>query len=443
MKTKKLTYTNQLPYDYANIQSKLQEMALKGWKCTKFSNICIHYEKIEPQELKYDIIFIPSLSQFDGSPTGKEQNLISMCEEAGWEYVCQWDKAMVFCSSEENPTPIETDELLKLENIHKSMKKEYLPFSIGLIFLLCISCFATYKDIYIRPEEFFGGSGIFHLSIIILLLLNQVLLFGQYTLWYKASKKSVEQDGKCAIPTKISKLTNACLTLSSILYLIFFFQSKDKVILFFILQALFNLGIIYAVINWLRKKTFDTDLKKKIYFGLSVIILTLSTKSVFYLIDFESTNKPNKEEVFPLEIQEIQEIQENTQNNQVEYGKFYHGGETFLLKWGEYNIYPIYYKQEYRKLYYSIYESDYNFINQIILSNLLELEEYEIEKGLCWNQIYDNNNIIIWEEDIPYENSFNNFIVQTNNGIFEICFSPIFSDLEIKQAIQILLDYIL
>lgn len=433
----KLTYTNRLPYDYSNIQSKLEEMSLKGWKCTKFSSICIHYEKVEPQALKYDIIFIPSLSQFEGTPTQKQENLISMCEEVGWEYICQWDKAMVFCSSEENPTPIETDELLKLENIHKSMKKGYLPTSIGLIFLLCISCFATYKDIYIRPEQFFGGFGIFHLSITILLLLIQVLLFGEYILWYKSSKKAVNQNGKCTKPTKISNIINTCLTLSSILYLIYFFQSKDKVIVFFIVQTLINLGVVFGVINWLRKKTFYLKLKKKIYFGLSIIVPTLNAIGVFYLSDFE---KPNKEEVFPLEIQEIKEIKEN---NQVEYGKFYNGGETFLLKWGEYNIYPIDYKEEHRAFSYSIYESKHSFINQIILNSALKLYDYEIENGLYWNEIYDNNNIIVWEQYVPYENSFNNFIVETNKGIFKISLSPIFSDLEIKQAVQILLEYIL
>lgn len=428
MKMTKLTYTNRLAYDYKNIENLLEKMSLKGWKCTRFGGLCIHYEKIESQALKYNIFFIPSLSQFDGTPLEKQEILISMCEETGWEYICQWGKMMVFCSSEKNPTPIETDENIKLESIHKSMKKEYLPTLIGMIFLLVISIYATYKDIYIRPEEFFGGFGMFHMPMIGLLGITQITLIVQYILWYKSSKKSVEHGGSCTKPVKVSFVINTCVVSIFVLYMTYLYQSGDKLLLFSVFPALLNLGMVFTIISWLRKKDFDTNLKRLIYFGLSIIIpsvisIIIFNFAYFNFIDFDNSNE---NEIFYLDKSSI-EYEEN----------YYDGGKTFLLEWGKYNVKST---EEYREFSYSIYKSDYSFVNEIVLNSTLELYDYEIEQGAYWNKIFESDDFSVWDKYKVYENLSHDFVVRTDKGILNFSSSPIFSNLEIELAIKMILQ---
>lgn len=431
MKMTKLTYTNRLAYDYKNIENMLEKMSLKGWKCIKFGGVCIHYEKIEPQALKYSVFFIPSLSQFDGTPLEKQETLISMCEETGWEYICQWGKMMIFCSSEENPTPIETDENVKLESIHKSMKKEYLPTLIGMIFLLVISMYATYKNIYIRPEEFFGGFGIFHMPMIGLLGITQITLIIQYMLWYKSSKKSVEHGGSCTKPIKVSFIINTCVVLIFALYMTYLFQSGDKLLLFSVFSALLNLVIIFTVINWLRKKDFDTNLKRIIYFGLSIIIPSIMSITIFNLayFNFIDFGNFNESRLFYLDKSSI-EYEENCYDN----------GKTFLMEWGKYNVKPTTIQEEYREFSYSLYKSDYNFVNEIVLNSTLELYDYELEQGAYWDKIFEIEDFSVWEKYKFHENLFHSFVVQTDKSILSISSSPIFSNVEIELIIKMILQ---
>lgn len=108
-------------YDSDGIAAHLHHMAQKGWALQSIGTTIWTYEAITPENRTYGITFFPDVSAFDTKPTAVQQNFIAYCEEAGWQYVTQWQQMQIFYTAKEHPIPLETDETLRLEMTHKAM----------------------------------------------------------------------------------------------------------------------------------------------------------------------------------------------------------------------------------------------------------------------------------------------------------------------------------
>ena len=113
-------------FDYAGVERHLEKMAAKGWRFTSVGNFFWIFRRTEPANVKYAVTYIPEMSQFDPQPPEKQYDIEDYCEAAGWKKVDRWMQMQIFCSEDPDAVPIETDEGLRLEAIHKSMKKNFL-----------------------------------------------------------------------------------------------------------------------------------------------------------------------------------------------------------------------------------------------------------------------------------------------------------------------------
>lgn len=198
MKTTKRRFEQYLFYDYAGIEAHLEKMALKGWQIYKITPFYWEYHKIEPQKLTYTVTYFSEASEFNPFPTENQQTFQEYCKDAGWKLVAEWAQMQIFCTEQENPIPMETEETVKLKAIHKAMKKNFLPSSVLMLLLSIFQIIFQIKMITDDPVYFLSNATSLSTVVIwnILAVYMLINLIG-YTVWYRRSKKAISIGGTC------------------------------------------------------------------------------------------------------------------------------------------------------------------------------------------------------------------------------------------------------
>lgn len=113
-------------YDRTGIQNYLQEQAAKGWMLDKAGTIAWRFRRTEPKKLKFSVVYFPEADLYDPAPGEGEQTFREFCEHSGWHFASSQAQMLIFYNESSNPVPIDTDPVIEVENIHKSMKKSSL-----------------------------------------------------------------------------------------------------------------------------------------------------------------------------------------------------------------------------------------------------------------------------------------------------------------------------
>ena len=155
MKDKKSVYAAYAFYDRTGIRNFLEKKARQGWMLKSFSGDTWRFTRIEPRELHFCISYYPAAWNVErDSPLSQQrQEFVNFCEHGGWKLVCFNGAMHIFCSEEENPTPIETDAMLEMETIHKATKKTYLYTRIPMAVLHAIVAVLHVLTLRYRTER--------------------------------------------------------------------------------------------------------------------------------------------------------------------------------------------------------------------------------------------------------------------------------------------------
>lgn len=221
MKTKKYKWNKFLFYDYSGIVSQCEKMALQGWKLKKITPFFYEYEKIEPQPLKYTVTYFSEASDFNADVPQSQQTFQDYCENAGWKLATENAQMLIFYSEEKEPIPIETDESIKLEIIHRAMKKNFIPSQILLLVIAVLQLIMQFYDITNRPISFFSDATRLYVILLWGLVLISVLmsLLG-YVFWCRKSKKSILLGGVCVEKRSSSQSSAIVLALTGIILIL-------------------------------------------------------------------------------------------------------------------------------------------------------------------------------------------------------------------------------
>ena len=114
-------------YDRTGIEKDLEKQAAKGWLLEKCAATGWIYRRIEPAKIHFAVVYFPAISMFDPEPSEKQKRFQDFCEHTGWELIASNIQMQIFCNRRENPIPIETEPVIEVENIHKSVKKTMFP----------------------------------------------------------------------------------------------------------------------------------------------------------------------------------------------------------------------------------------------------------------------------------------------------------------------------
>lgn len=182
-------------YDYKSIEDYLTEMAAKGWKVESAGPGLWKFKRTEPSNRKFFVHFASSVSELEPVSAEGQRTFEETCVETGWRKEFQWKQMQVFCADRE-AMPLEIDGVIRLDNIHRNMKKNFIPNWIkALVFMLLLA--------FINGIKYFGNSPYrdektiwaFLISLYGVFISGAVLL--GYLIWFKLSKKKVYEGGTC------------------------------------------------------------------------------------------------------------------------------------------------------------------------------------------------------------------------------------------------------
>ncbi len=186
-------------YDYRGVEEHLSAMAAQGWRLEKAGNTLWKYRRAEPARLRYAVTYSDSASRFNPGPTEGQRSLEELCAAAGWEKAADWDQAQIYSTADPAAVPLETDEALRLEGIHRSMKKNFLPANAVLLVLVLFVArdffLALFTgDLYGMVES---NARLFAAAMSVSTVCFEAYILAGYFLWRRRSQRSVEDGGAC------------------------------------------------------------------------------------------------------------------------------------------------------------------------------------------------------------------------------------------------------
>lgn len=199
MKNVKYRWNTFCLYDYRGVEEHLSAMAAQGWRLERAGNTLWKFRRAESAKVRYAVTYSDSVSRFNPGPTEGQQSLAELCAAAGWEKVSDWFQMQIFSTEDENAVSLETDEALRLEGIHRSMKKNFLPGNLVMLllflflardFLLALAA----GDLYGMVES---NSSLFVGVVTLPAVCFQAYILSSYFLWRRRSLRSVEDGGAC------------------------------------------------------------------------------------------------------------------------------------------------------------------------------------------------------------------------------------------------------
>lgn len=185
-------------YEYAAIADHLGRMAAAGWRLEKIGAFCWTYVQAEPAELTYAVTYFDGASEFDPGPGEAQQTYMDYCRQAGWEPVCRWAQLQIFVTDRPDPVPLETEEPVKLENIHRAMKKNFLPSGYLLLGVAALQLAMQGSNLLRDPADWLSN-GLMQAVALLWAALAAYMIWNlaSYGRWRRRSRAAVEAGGAC------------------------------------------------------------------------------------------------------------------------------------------------------------------------------------------------------------------------------------------------------
>lgn len=282
MKRKKYRELNLYSYyDHAGIARHLEDMARQGWQLEKAGSTFFTYHRCDPAELHYAVVYFPKASQFDPEPPAEQQEFWELCKATGWELVTSRYQMQIFCNPAKDPTPIETDPVVQVENVRTAMKKGAVRGNWAVLICSCLQIWLQFRTYSIRD---FLTQGFALLVVLVWLLLgiNAIVELAAYHLWYRKAKAAAREEGILLSPRsrkwwQILRIMFLVVIVTINLPILFLDPSCSPSTRMVILVSFFCyavlLLIIYGSRQLMKKKGFSAEANM----GLNILIAIVGT----------------------------------------------------------------------------------------------------------------------------------------------------------------------
>jgi hypothetical protein len=274
--------------DFEAVEAHLSRMAARGWLLESAGQYWWTYRRAEPQKLTYAVTYFPEASSFNPEPPENQRVLYDYCAAAGWRLAAEWHQMQIFYTADLNPPPLETDEALRLETIHKAMQKNFLPSQLVMLALAVWQLLIQRSSFLRAPAGFLSSwANLLGVSLWLLLAALAVWTAAGYYLWYRRSRKSVAEGGACVRGSFAARRAGSLLLLCvSLLFLVLSTLSiEPRFRLWAVLVAMcpIVLGIALALgtKNGLKWAGVPGKTGLKVTIALSVVACLIVTGLVF------------------------------------------------------------------------------------------------------------------------------------------------------------------
>lgn len=359
-------------YDRSGIEKYLEKQAQKGWRLCKIKGLLWCFERIEPAKLHFSVVYLPAASAYDPEPTEAQKQFADFCAHTGWQQAACNGEMQIFYHAGEEIVPIETDALMELENIHRAMKKNYLP-SLALLFFVGAMQMAMFISDWAKSHirvltetatQFRGAMAL------ILLLITSVEI-GGYFLWRRRAIRAAETDGSF-IKTRGHQRFQWAMLLLAIALLIYtlstFQRSAAGITVFAILYVLLIFMLVQGVTAYLKKKKVSGEVNKTLTI-MAAAVLSIVMIGILPFLGlsgiFQDRNPENVIVEAPLLPSDYFDVEPT------EYDIDLDAAHSPLLKRSTYYISPVPIGRENPGVVYVIYDTKFDWAYELCLQELL------------------------------------------------------------------------
>ena len=259
-------------YDRVGIQEYLEQQAAQGWLLEQAGNYGWKFRRIEPQKLHFAVTYFPKADFYDPAPSEEEKTFRDFCAHSGWTLAASNAQLQIFYTAEEKPVPIETDPVLEVENIHKSVKKSMLPgYWIMIANAILQGVVQTYAfcnhGIRWMSENLNLFFGVFWMVLL-------VICAGRIVMYHRWHKKAMEaaEDGIFLKPKSFAKVETGIMLALLVLMVGLVFTQKDQDKVMGI-----GFGMVTMFLMIILMDRFRQNLKRKGYDAKTNKIATVVT----------------------------------------------------------------------------------------------------------------------------------------------------------------------
>ena len=275
-------------YDRTGIERRLEEQAEKGWLLEKCSAAGWIYRRIEPAKIHFSVVYFPAADAFDPHPSEKQKRFQEFCEHTGWELIASNVQMQIFCNRRENPIPIETDPVIEVENIHKSVKKTMFPAYFSNLVLAIMQIGLAGQRFSFDPlSELLSLPAMLATLFWCLNVIFWTVLLGMYFYWHHKAK-SAALDGHF-LETKSTDGFQMLMLTTTSLALVFMYLSFGSwsTLLVGILMVIGILGLTAVMVwmsNWMKKRNVSAKTNKLITYAFAVVMSFVLCGGVIWLV---------------------------------------------------------------------------------------------------------------------------------------------------------------
>ena len=187
-------------YDHAGIVRHLEELARQGWQLEHTGSVFWTYRRCEPAELHYAVVYFPKASQFDPEPPPEQRDFWALCKATGWELVSNRYQMQVFCNPAKNPTPIETDPVVQVENVHAAMKAGAARSNWLMLCCALLQIWAQFRNAETIRDLLSSGISLLAVLLWGLILMDSVAELIAYYRWSKRAAVAAREEGVLLSP---------------------------------------------------------------------------------------------------------------------------------------------------------------------------------------------------------------------------------------------------
>ena len=280
-------------YDRTGIQNYLEAQAAKGWMLEKAGTIFWKFRRCEPRKLKFSVVYFPEADICDPVPGEGEQTFREFCEHAGWHFAASQAQMMIFFSTASNPVPIDTDPVIEVQNIHKSMKKSELLSHWLLLVSAALQIFSQCLGFATDPLRYLS----MNINLYFLLFWPSMLLvcawrIASYYRWYRRAKRAAE-DGEFLATRGFQKIEAswAILALVGLAACLLFSRNRISAAIV-IVGVVFGLCLVAVSLGareYFKARGYDAAQNKVrtiiVTVAATLILGGLMTAPAFYYVD--------------------------------------------------------------------------------------------------------------------------------------------------------------
>ena len=266
-------------YDRTGIQKMLEEQAQKGWMLESIGQLGWKYRRIEPKNVRFAVTYYANASMFDPKPTVGEALYQEFVEYSGWQFVASNAQMQIFCTEEENPVPIETDPMVELQNIHRAVKKSFLP---GYYIMLAAATLNLALMAWRLYDNFTGtlasNANLFSIFCWVLLFGMELMEILSYYGWRRKALKAAERDGSFVETTNrnnIMWMILAVVSAALILTVISITPKAAYVAVVMLVMMFGAAGLVLLFTQWMKKTGFSRE-DNKAYTILATVFISLA-----------------------------------------------------------------------------------------------------------------------------------------------------------------------